>query len=282
VESDPTAEHLEAFDAMFWTSSSYRHPVIGWAGDLERLTRSDLERYFDANYAPGNLTAVLVGGFEPDRALALARTYFERIPPRPVRRPKTTPEVPQPHPRRAPAMADTTPSVVLRWHTVPFVHPDAYALDLLSDLLHGRSGRLYQALLDEGEVGAGEPYAVHQPMRQAGMLELGADVGEHSSHAEVEAVMLAEVQRLQREPVGPGELERTRTLAVAGHYRSLRPAFDLALELLIADAMGDWRHVAEAPRRWQGVTAEDILRVARTYLTPADLNALWLDRPSDP
>jgi predicted Zn-dependent peptidase len=282
VSSDPTAEHLEAFDAMFWTSSPYRHPVIGWPADLEGLTRADLERYFTANYSPGNITAVLVGGFDPDRALALARTYLERIPPRTAPRRKTTEEVAQPHPRRARAEADTTPSVLLRWHTVPFVHRDAYTLDVVSDLLDGRSGRLYQAMVDDQGLGSGEPYAVHQPMRRSGMLELGADVADGSTHAEVEAAMLGEVARLQREPVGPDELERARSLAVASYYRSLRPGFDLALELLIADAMGDWRHVTDGPDRWRAVTADDILRVARTYLGPNGLNALWFDRPASP
>ncbi len=280
--SDPAATHLEAFDALFWGPGPYQHPILGWPAELAALEPADVERYFATHYVPANVTAVLVGGFDPDLALRLARTYLEPVPARPGPPPARVELQPQLHLRRVEAVADTTPQVLLRWRTPPFAHPDAPVVDLISGLLDGRSGRLYAALVDERGIGTGEPYAVHQPMRWAGMLELGAEVAEGADPAEVEALMRAEVERLRREPVAAEELERVRTRTVADLYRGLRSDDDLLFELLADDALGDHRHVLTAAERLAAVTADDVARVARAHLGGAGLNALWFLRPDSP
>jgi predicted Zn-dependent peptidase len=65
VESTPTGRFEEQFDTMFWQSSPYTWPVIGWPTDLEAITREQAQAYFDLNYAPNNIAACLVGDFEP-------------------------------------------------------------------------------------------------------------------------------------------------------------------------------------------------------------------------
>ncbi|MFN3413878.1 MAG: M16 family metallopeptidase, partial [Thermoanaerobaculum sp.] len=89
VESTPLGKFEEQFDAVFWQSTPYHHPVIGWPADVESISRTQAEAYFGTYYAPNNITAVLVGDFDPEKALALARTYFGRIP----RGPQEPPEV---------------------------------------------------------------------------------------------------------------------------------------------------------------------------------------------
>ena len=52
------------------SASPYHWPVVGWPSDLEEITREEALAYFDLNYAPNNLTACLVGDFDPQRASA--------------------------------------------------------------------------------------------------------------------------------------------------------------------------------------------------------------------
>ena len=78
-DSTPTGRYLKQFDSMFWKSSPYGWPVIGWTSDLEAITREDAMAYFGANYAPNNLTACLVGDFDPAQAVELAKKYFGRL-----------------------------------------------------------------------------------------------------------------------------------------------------------------------------------------------------------
>jgi zinc protease len=101
--------------------------------------------YFAVNYAPNNLTACLVGDFEPAQAIALAKKYFARIgrgprEPEPVR----TSEMKQLAEKRMVAYAETNPQVVIRYHTVADGHKDEFALVVLGSILSGRRTKRHE------------------------------------------------------------------------------------------------------------------------------------------
>ena len=72
TDSTPTGKFQEQFDALFWQSSPYSWPVVGWPSDLEGITREEALSFFELYYAPNNLTAALVGDFDPSEARMLA------------------------------------------------------------------------------------------------------------------------------------------------------------------------------------------------------------------
>jgi predicted Zn-dependent peptidase len=279
VESDPTAKFEELFDSMFWTSVPYHHPIVGWPSDVESIDRAQADAFFATYYAPNNLTAVLVGDFDVDAVQRLAKGYFDRIPraehsPPPI----VTEEIEQLAERRMIAEAETNPEVRIRWHATPFVHRDSAALDVLTSLLSDRTGRLYRALVENQSLATGEPYAYLDSKRYGGAVELGAEVADGHSHLEVETALLAEIERLKKEAVGERELEKIKNQSLADSYRRLRSNMGLLIQLMAYDASGDWRYITDGPKKVQAVTAEDVMRVARTYLTASGKNVLWFVR----
>jgi predicted Zn-dependent peptidase len=279
TESNPTQKFEEQFDMMFWGSVPYHHPVVGWPSDVESITRDQAVRFFATYYAPNNITTALVGDFDPEQALALAKKYFGRIPrgatePPPV----VTEEIEQLTERRMKAMADTNPSVTLRWHTVPFGNNDYYALDVMDSILNERTGRLYKSLVEEKQIATGQPYSSHNAMKYGGYLELGAEVADGVDHQVVEDALIFEIARLKEEPVGERELQKVKNQALAGSYRRLQSDFYLLLQLLLYDVWEDWSYLNESSARIQAVTAEDVQRVANTYFSETGLNALWYFR----
>ena len=279
VESDPTARFEEQFDAMFWGSVPYHHPVIGWPSDVESINREQAEAFYATHYAPNNLTAALVGDFDTEEVLNLAKRYLERIPRGKVAPPEVvTEEIEQIQEKRMAAEAETNPSVHIRWHAVPFVHKDAYALDVLDGVLRGRSGRLYKALVEDKEIATGEPYASFGPKHFAGSFEVGAEIADGRGHQEVEAALLAEIERIKSEPVSERELQKVKNQSLANSFRRLQSNFFLMLQLLFYDVLGDWQYLNESPAKVQAVTADDVMRVAKTYLAPEGKNVLWYHR----
>src|SRR5258706_121139 len=79
IESTPTGRYSQQYDAMFWQSSPYGWPVVGWPSDLDAITREDAMSYFGQYYAPNNLTAALVGDFDPAQVEAWSKKYFGRL-----------------------------------------------------------------------------------------------------------------------------------------------------------------------------------------------------------
>ena len=80
TESTPTGKFDEAFEAMFWEAHPYGRPVLGWASEVESITRDDVRNFFKVYYAPNNATLVLVGDFDSDDVMQMARRYLGRIP----------------------------------------------------------------------------------------------------------------------------------------------------------------------------------------------------------
>ncbi len=268
VESTPTGKFEEAFDAMFWESSPYSHPVVGWPADVEAITRSQAEAYFGTYYAPNNITAALVGDFDPARAIALATTYLGRIQRGKVAPPEViTKEVSQLAAKRLVAEADTNAEVNVRYHAVPFNHKDMFAFQLIGDLLNKRTGRLYKALVDGSRVAVGEPYGHYRPLKYEGYFEVGAEVREGREPKEVEEALNAEVAKLAGEPVGEHELQKVKNQELANSFRRLQSNFFLMLQLLLYDSTDTWHYLNDAPAKVQAVTAADIQRVAREYFT---------------
>lgn len=288
VESTPTGLIEESFDAAFWQSSPYSHPVIGWPSDVESITRAQAEDYFAKHYAPNNVTAVIVGDFKPDHVLELARKYFGRIPRGKVPPPEMiTAELPQPAEKRMDAEADTNPEVAIRFHTVPFNHKDFFALDVAADILNKRTGRLYKSLVEGAQVSVGEPSAFARPMKYEGYFEVGAEVKEGKSPAEVEKALIAELDKLAAEPVGEHELTKVKNQVLADSYRRLQSNMSLLIQLLLYDSLGDWKFINEVAGKLSAVTAGDVQRVARTYFVPSNRTILTLVRkagaaPEDP
>ena len=63
----------------------YRHPyagdVIGTPEDLRATTLEDVKSFFRQYYAPNNAVLLMLGDVDPKEGFALARRYFEDIPP---------------------------------------------------------------------------------------------------------------------------------------------------------------------------------------------------------
>jgi predicted Zn-dependent peptidase len=288
VESRPTGKFEEAFDAVFWESSPYSHPVVGWPSDVESITRAQAESYFGVYYAPNNITAALVGDFDPDRAVELAKRYFGRISSGKNRPPEMiTAEMTQVAEKRFLAEADTNPEVKLRFHAVPFNNRDMFAFQLLADLLNKRTGRLYTALVEEQHVAVGEPASFYRPMKYEGYFEVSAEVKEGKRPEDVGAALNAELAKLAKEPVGERELQKVKNQELANSFRRLQSNFFLLLQLLLYDSTDTWTYLNESPHKVQAVTAADIQRVAAKYFVPENRNvAVYVRKagsaPEDP
>ncbi len=272
VESTPTGKLDEAFGEIFWHSSPYAWPVIGYPSDLPAITKQQADDYYALYYAPNNITAILVGDVEPKEAATLAERYFGRIP----RGTSPPPEVITAPPKwdaevRFAGEAETNPEVEIHWHTVPFQHRDSYPLEILAGILNGRTGRLDKALiLSAGAVAtkaSASAGGLMAPQKHAGSFTVGAEAKEGKTLEEVEKGLTAEIEKLKSDLVPPEELQKVKNNFAAASFRRLSSNFFILMQLMVNEGYGDWREMNEGPKKAAAVTAEEVRRVARTYLT---------------
>ena len=277
IESTPTGRYSQQFDAMFWQASPYGWPVVGWPSDLDAITREDAMSYFGQYYAPNNLTAALVGDFDPAQAEAWAKKYFGRLhrglhEPEPVR----TAEAPQLGEQRMTASAETNPEVRIRFHTVADGHKDEPAFLILTTLLNDRTGRLYKSLVLDQQV-ANSAFAGHEGRKYEGFFEFRGVAKPGKTPEQVEQAIYKEIEKLQTELVPERELQKVKNQQAATNFRALQSSFSLMQQLLIADVNRGWQTINTDPPKLQTVTAEDIQRIAKKYFVPEGRNVLVLN-----
>lgn len=265
TDSTPTGKFEEQFNALFWQSSPYGWPVVGWPSDLEGITRQEALDYFAVHYAPNNLTACLVGDFDPARATQLAKKYFGRLrrgprEPEPVR----TQEMKQQAEKRMIAYADTNPEAVARYHTVAEGHKDSFALGVLGSLLSGRTGRLYKSLVLKQAI-ANNAFGAQVSRKYEGFFLMRAVAKPGHTPEQVEQALYQEIEKLQKEPVDERELQKIKNQNAAADFRRLQSNFGLMVQLLLRDSNRGWETINTDPALIQAVSVDDIRHVANTY-----------------
>jgi len=267
TESTPLGKFEETFNALFWESHPYGWPTVGWPSDIPAISKAQADEFYATYYAPQNITLILVGDFKIDQATAMAEKYFARIPRGKKEAPDVvTLEVKQPAEKRMYAEAETNPQVDIVWHTVPFGHKDAAALQILGQILSTRTGRLYKGLVLTNDI-ATEVWAHQISQKWAGLFNIGGEAKDGKKPEDVEAAIYAEVEKLQREEVPPEELQKVKNNFAAGEYRKLTSNMAILMQLIQNDGLGNWREINEAGTKLQAVSAADVQRVAKQYFT---------------
>ncbi|MBC8097634.1 MAG: insulinase family protein [Akkermansiaceae bacterium] len=267
TDSTPLGKFQEQFLAMFWQSSPYSWPVVGWPSDIPAITKEQADDFYATFYAPQNITLILVGDFKATDAERLALKYFTRIPRGAKDAPEVlTQEVKQLAEKRMYAEADTNPQVDILWHTVPFGHKDSYALEILGQLLSTRTGRLYKGLVLGSGV-ATEVFADQGSQKWEGYFNAGGEAREGHKPEEVEQGIYDNLEKLKTEEVPAEELQKVKNNFAAAEYRRLTSNYPILMHLVYNDGLGDWREINAAGPKIQAITAADVKRVATEYFT---------------
>jgi predicted Zn-dependent peptidase len=269
TESTPTGKLDEAFKALFWQAHPYGVPVLGWASEVESITAQDVRDFYKIYYAPNNARLVLVGDFDSDKVVELAKRYFGRVPrgtepPKPVitEEPKSIAE------RRFNGEAETNPSVTIRYDGVAIGHKDEAALEVLGELLSGKSGRLYKRMVTKEEAAIGQPGGSNTSRKYAGYFEVKATVKESKEPEAVERMILEEIDKLRDGEISDYELQKVKNQVLASSVNQLRADTGLMFQLAVLDTWYDWKYINEGPERMMKVNADDVHHVVKEYLDP--------------
>lgn len=270
TEDDPQGALVEALFAQAYFSHPYHWPVIGWFNDLDAMTLDDLQRHYDTYYSPNNATLIVVGDINADSLLPAIKQLFEPIPRGPEPKPIATTEPEQKGERRFLLKREAQVPFVIMGYRVPnFTSEDSYALDILDSILsHGKSSRLYQNLVYEQKsaLAVGSEYSLLQS--DPGLFYFYALVSPNQKPELIEESLHREIKRLQADPPSELELQRAKNQVEASHVFEQDSNFRRAMLLGQAESVGaGWRKIDQFVERIRAVTAKDIQRVARQYLT---------------
>lgn len=260
----------EELSSLLFKAHPYRWPVIGWAKDIENITREDCLAFFQTYYAPNNATLYLAGDFDPSEALALIRKYYRGIRAGPAAPSVIDSEPEHKGERRAevrhPAQA---PSLMIAWRGPPAGHPDCLVLDVLQYALAvGQSSRITRSLVYEQELAVSA--SVDWTWRfDPGAFTVALELKPEGDPQKAEAALYAELQKVAEQGLEPRELKKAQNNLAAHLLRELATNNGRAHSLGTYELMlGDWRQGLALPSRYESITKEQVQATAAQYLTP--------------
>jgi zinc protease len=278
LENDPVTQAFEKLLRLAYTVHPYQQLVIGQKQMLDSVTVADCRKFYDTYYRPNNATLIVVGDTDEATVRRLAEKHFG-----PLERGAEIPRVHVTEPTQT-AMREAIlkvpvrlPMVVGGYKIPAGASDDMYALRVAQQILsHGESSRLYQRLVRQDKSAV---FAVGflLPNEDPGLFISLAGYLPTGDPARVKAALIEEIDRVRTAPVSAPELKKAKSqLAAEAVYQRERISH-------MAREMGDDGIVAHDPlrgfkasARYDAVTAAEVLRVARMYLTKEKLTIVVL------
>ena len=306
TEDSPRAMMYEAANAMTFTASPYRRPVIGWMNDLDTMTPGDVRDFYRRWYVPANAVVVIAGDVEPSEALRLAEKYYGAIAAATVPERKPREEPLQVGIRRMEFKAQASQSLVSLSFKVPrieaadlmkpppvagaVVQPspgrDALALTVLSAVLDGYNGARLQRSMEQGGNRLADSASASNGLSGRGpqLFSLSATPAEGRQADQVIAALREQVTKIAAEGVSEAELNRVKTQWIASETYKLDAVFNQAREL-----GSNWIKglpLDAGPRmiaHLRTITSADVQSVAARYFGDDQLTvSVLVPQPVDP
>ena len=247
----------------------YHWDVIGWMSDILSWRRDEVMAYYRTYYAPNNAVLVIVGDFDPAKALDLVKKYYEPVkastPPPAV----STVEPPQMGLKTVVIRKEAqAPSFQAVWHAPNAKDPDFLPLSILAmPLLDGESSRLYRRLVREEQlairIGGGtqetvDPFLFTIEVRP----RPGADLDK------IDRVIEEELAKIKAEGISPREFEKAMNSVRSGFYMGLQTISGKASQLARHELMyGDFAKLFTIMDDYAAVKIERVQEVAKKYFT---------------
>jgi len=271
----------ESMKGLIFTEHPMRLPTIGQLPVVQSATRQDVLAFYKNRYVPQNMVFVVVGDVSTDQVLESVLKQFHRFQ-RTTERGAILPTEPaQASPRSAQlTMPGRTTNFSVAWPTVPLQDPDLYPLDVASYLLtNGDSSRLGSKLRIEEPLALAVNSASYTPGFVPGWFSISLQCVPDKL-PRCREVIMAEIERLQRELVSEQELRKVKRQKAADHVFGLQTVQQQADSIgqsfiSTGDPLFDDRYVEGI----QTVTAEQIQEVARKYFRAERLNHVIIDPP---
>jgi zinc protease len=270
VDNNPVADLFEQLSSTAYAAHPYEFPVIGWMSDIAQTTVDEALQHYRTYYIPNNAFVVAVGDFDSTALTAQIAEAFGSIASGAAPAAVRAVEPPQRGPRRVELKREAQLPFVAMSHHVPNLRSgDAAALEVLASILSGGdSARLHQQLVYRlrlaREAGASYDYT----SIDAGLFTAYVQPLPGQTAAAAETALARELARIETVPPTARELEKAKNGIESQFVFGQDSLFYQAMQLGQYEVAGDWRRIDDYLPAIRAVTADDIVRVARSYLRP--------------
>lgn len=278
-QDQPFPLALDTVMSRVYGEHPYGRPILGRPAALQHIDRAGLLAYHQRFYRAPRMILAVSGDVSAREVVAEVERLFAAAP--------TGEGEPEPSLPTATARADRTvlvrpaaqAQVLVAFLAPTTAHPDYAPVKVLTTALGGgMAGRLFTEVRDKQGL-AYSTGGAYPSRRGPGVLYMQLGTAP-ANQARAEAAMLGELERIRLDPVSPAELNRAKAYLLGQFALDRRTNARLAWYDAFFEALGVGPDFADRyTRAVEAVTAEDLLRVARTYLTAPTIVTLGPPAP---
>ena len=271
-EDNPGSVAQRAFVEAVFRGEPYGHTAIGTAESVRRLTRADVEAFYKQHYRPDGTILVVAGDVtaaDVEQRLQQALQEWRSRGAEPFQYPAAAEGRPEAMRIEKPI---TQANILLGHRGVARDNPDYYALTVMNFILGG--GGFTSRLLDNIRTKAGLAYSVASYFvagKSPGSFQISMQTKNESANDAI-ARTCSELEHIRRDPVSDQELVDAKLYLTGSFPLRLDSTAKIAGFLAQVEFFNLGADYAETyVQRINAVTNDDVLRVAKQYLHPDEL-----------
>jgi len=243
---------------------------------IEDARMEDVKAFYEKHYNPNNAILVVAGNVEADEILTLTKKWFGEIPSG-----NSHKEIPEQEPEQTEARFHEV------FRDVPVdslykVYPmaargnkDYYISDLLSDILsNGNSSRLYRKLIkEEGVFSELDAYITGD--FDPGLFVFSGKPAEGVSLEDADKRLERELELIKNELISEFELQKVKNKLEASHIFSETSVLNNAINLAIAESLGDANTVNLEKEIYAKISTNEIQQIAQEIFQTKKSSTLY-------
>jgi predicted Zn-dependent peptidase len=264
----PYGDVWHELSSLNYEKHPYKWPTIGvHPSHIERANLSDVKKFYNKYYHPGNAILVMAGPISIKRMKELAMKWFNDIPSGKTIKKNYSSEPPKKEARHKQSQAEVPVDAIYMTFPCPARADKAfYAVDLLSDIFsNGPSSRLIHRLTRENK------YFNHIDCYVTGDFDPGLIVfegrpTEKISLQDAEEIISKEINDLKNQLIESTELQKWKNKAESTLVLSEMGIQSKSMNLGFFEALGNADLMNAESDIYQSLTAEEIQQAAQVWL----------------
>ncbi len=268
-EDNPQRALFEEVTAAAFKAHPYNNPVIGWMSDIASLERENLYGYYKRYYSPDNSFIVIAGDIDPDKLITKTKKYFSSIPTTYSKSTIQSPRLREPQQRGERRIylkkQAKLPFIIIAYHVPSIPHKDSYALDILTTVLSGKSGRLYQNIIKDKKIAINVFSSYSGMYLDPYLFYFGGTVPPDKDIDLLEQAIYEEIEKIKTAPPSEREIQKAINQIVAYFIMgqdSVRFQAELIGEF---EMLGDWKLKDHYITNIKKITPEDVQSIVQKY-----------------
>ena len=260
--------------AGFYNIHPYKRQVIGTKEIIETISREQILDFYHKWYTPENMTTVIIGDVDTQKALNLVKEKFNKPINTDKKKKKEQYKMDKKPTEQTQKSADLkveTNYLLIGFKGVDSIeHKDSYALDVLATILgDGKSSRLYKNLKEKKQL-VHSIYSTHSSMKEDSLFYITANYVNNDIE-KIKTEIFNEIKKLQETDLSDEEIQKAKNIIERDTFYARESVSNIASEIgYTVTLTGDTSYYKNYLENINKITNDDLKRVAKEYL---DLNS---------